>query len=441
MKIVIKYPLFLLLAITVICFSPTLFNGFQKEWDDTWQVLENPFISDQSFPNMSFHFTNFYRGQYSPVNTLMYMLVYRLSGFDPLIFHLASLLIHLTNVSMAFYLIRNIVKTAKQSFNFDRVQLYAFFCALIFAIHPLQVESVAWISASKVLMFSFFFFLSFLCYIKYIQTSKILWMIIVSILYCLGFASKEQAIILPLNLLALDYIYGRLKWKKSLLSFFKETALLEKVPFILMALCFWYFSSSNNLGLIDLGSYPTHHRIMFGFHSVMEYIFRAVAPVKLYFFYFFPMRIGAPLPWFYWGYPILVSILVLFGWYNISRHNRLVIFGLLIFIINLLLVLHILPLPRPNITADRYMYISIIGLALIAIRRVDYLLIKFKSYRNPILSVIIVYFLFYSGHTFYRTMQWKDSKTMKKNVTNLIEERLDVRDFAEEYLLIKKHEK
>ena len=440
MKFLIKYPHFLLIAITVATFFPTLFNGFQLKWDDTWQVLENPFIPDHSAENISYHFANFYAGQYSPVNTLMYIAVYKLFGFDPFGFHLASLLVHLTNVLLIFYIIRDIVKTVKPGFNHARIQHYAFFTALVFAIHPLQVESVAWISASKVVMFTLFLLLSCLCYIRYIHTGKGRWLVIIGFLYFLGFASKEQAIILPLNLLALDYIYGRLKGIRLSFSSFKKKVLLEKVPFFLLALSFWYFSLNYGLGRVDLGGYPVYQRAILGMHSLMEYLFRAIAPVRLYFVYFFPMQIGESLPWYYWVYPVMTLIVVAFVWHNIRRNNKLVLFGTLLFMVNMLLVLHILPMPRPTITADRYMYISIAGLALIAIWHVDYLLVKFKAYKKYFISAIATYFLFYSVHTFHRTMQWKDSETMKQNVLDIVEKRKAAGEYVEEHPLLDKYD-
>ena len=65
-----KYTPFLLILITIIVFFPTFSNDFQKGWDDTWQVLENPFVIDDSFDGLWYHFTNFYHGQYSPIKHL-----------------------------------------------------------------------------------------------------------------------------------------------------------------------------------------------------------------------------------------------------------------------------------------------------------------------------------------------------------------------------------
>ena len=440
MTFLVKHTNTILLLVTSIILSPTLFNSFQVAWDDTWQVLENPYIIDHSWDNLLYHFSNFYGGQYSPVNTSMYVLVYKIFGFDALGFHLACLIIHLINVLLVFFIIRDIISTVKPNFNYARVTLYAFFTALVFAIHPLQVESIAWISASKVIVFSCFFLLAFKCYQVYMRTFQGGWLVAAGVLYVFGFASKEQAIILPLNLLAFDYIYGRFKGISLNLSLLKQKVLIEKVPFFILALAFWYFSLTNGLGAIESNGYPVYQRVILGIHSLTEYVFRAIAPVKLYFYYFFPMQKGEPLPLYYWGYIVLALVIWVFVWQHVKNKNRIVVFGILIFIINLLLVLHILPLPRAYITADRFMYLSIIGLALVGVWHIDFFLTKFPFQKKLVFSIITGYLLFYGIHSFYRTIQWKDSETMKKNVLNIVEKRRAANEYVGDHPFLNENE-
>jgi hypothetical protein len=168
-----------------------------------------------------------------------------------------------------------------------------------------------------------------------------------------------------------DYVFGRFKdltWKNTLTS----RVLLEKTPFFLLALAFWYFSWINNtVGINHDVEYPFYQRFIFGMHSFVEYIFRFLAPAKLYFFHPFPISPGESLPLYYWGYLVLVGIIGYFVWDNYRKGNQLVVFGFLFFLINLLLVLHIIPLPRPVISADRYMYLSMAGIALVLVWQLD----------------------------------------------------------------------
>jgi hypothetical protein len=438
---IVKFSPYLLVLITVIVFFPTFSNDFQRDLDDIWQVLENPFVLDPSFENILYHFTYFYGGQYSPVNTLFYIVLNELFGFNAKAFHATFLMVHALNVVLVYYFIKDIVKTAKPKFEIIRIQLFAFFVALIFAIHPLQVESVAWISASKVVLFTFFMLAAIWCYLHYIRSAKLSWLFAVALLYALSFGSKEQAIILPLNLLALDYLYGRFKGWKFRFAVFKKKVLLEKIPFFLMTIGFMYFHSlfgPENFTRDIRYTFP--QRLLFGMHSIDEYIFRTIAPVKLYFIYFFPIRIGEELPLFYWGYLVLTLIIMAFVWGNYRKNNRLVIFGFLIFIINILLVIHIIPLPRDFITADRYMYASIIGLALIGIWFLDGILIKYVRYKKQLLALVAIYVVALGMQSYWRTQEWKDSKTMKKNIIELIEKRKALKQPVTNNPLIQAHD-
>ncbi|MDO5970765.1 hypothetical protein Q4Q35_13185 [Flavivirga aquimarina] len=414
----------ILVLLTILVFFPTFFNDFQTGWDDKWQVLENPFIVDHSFEQLRFHFSELYRGQYSPINTLLYIVLYELFGFNPMAFHAAFLIIHILNVLLVYSIIKAVIKQFKPELKIPRMQLYAGCISLIFAIHPLQVESVAWVSASKIILYAFFMLLAIWCYIKYIDSYKTLWLFLMAILYALSYGSKEQAIIMPLNLFAIDFIFGRYIYIKLNATLLRKRVFLEKLPFLCLGLGFWYFASLFNIGsLVVENSYPFHQRILFGMHSMVEYIFRAIAPVKLFYYYFFPIKIGEELPLFYWSYLLLTIIIVGFIWSNYKKNNKLVVFGFFFFIINILLVLHILPFPRPVITADRYMYISIIGISIIGVWFFDWTLHNFLKYKKLLFSIATFYLVAIAIQSYNRTLVWKDSATMKKNVKELVEKR------------------
>ncbi|MFC4871150.1 ArnT family glycosyltransferase [Negadavirga shengliensis] len=424
-------------VITVIVFLPTFFNGFQLGWDDTWQVLRNPLVQDASWENIVFHFTHFWERQYSPVNSLFYAAVADPFGFNATAFHTACLFVHLCSTFLVYGVIRQVLDKLLPQTEISKSHIYALFTALVFAIHPLQVESVAWISASKILLYAFFTLLALWCYIRYVQSSHLLWLIATAFAYALGFASKEQAIILPLNLLLVDYALGRfslLTWKRILLS----RGILEKIPFFLLAIAFWYFSWVNDTGSItQAGGYPFHQRLFFTMYSLTEYIFRFLAPVKLYFFHPFPVSPGESLPLYYWGYIPLVGIIGYYVWDHYRKGNRLVVVGFLFFLVNLLLVLHIIPLPRTVITADRYMYLSTAGLALILVWQMDQWLSRQpRSYKASLIMGSMIWFLFLGTHTYVRTMDWKDSETAKASVNDLIEKKQKAREIESSFNLI-----
>jgi len=413
-----------LIVITISVFFPTFFNDFQRSWDDQWMLLEQPYILDFSWMDLVYHFGSFYHGQYSPVNTVFYLIIYSLFGFNAAAFHAACLLIHTINVLLVSFVTRVIIEKIKPHWNERRIMVYAGLVSLLFAIHPLQVESVAWISASKIVLYAFFSLMGLLFYLRYLQTTKISWYLAVLLCYLLAFGTKEQAIIFPLNLILLDWVLGRYRPAPFNWRHITKDVFIEKMPFFLLAAAMWYFSVQNNLGNLDAaGAYPLHQRLVFGAHSLVQYIFRFLAPVKLYYWYFYPMTVGGELPLSYWAYPLLAGIVLVFAWSLWKKRNHLPVFGFAFFTVNLLLALHIVPMPRATITADRYMYLSIPGLALACIWLIGYLYLKFRGARKGVLLAGCMLFVAFGIQSFTRTVDWRNSEALRRNIQEIVEKR------------------
>jgi protein O-mannosyl-transferase len=429
LNVLLNYPVLAFPLFAVVVFLPTFSNGFQHGWDDTWQVLRNPLVYNPSWENIVYHFTHFWEQQYSPINSLFYACLAGAFGLNASAFHTACLFVHLSSIFIVYGILIQILKKLLPQAEVSKTHIYAFFTALIFAVHPLQVESVAWISASKILLYALFSLLALRTYIRYIQTAHFWWLLVTAFAYILGFASKEQAIILPLNLLLIDYIWRRfdvLTWKKVVLS----RVILEKIPFFLLAFGFWYFSYVNGTGSVGQSTgYPFYQRAVFALHCLTDYIFLFLAPVKLYFFHPFPISSGEELPLYFLGYILLMGIVFYFIWSEYRKGNRLVLVGFLFFVTNLLLVLHIIPFPRTVIIADRYMYLSVIGLSLILIWQVDqWLFRQSHSYKLLLVVASFVWLLFLGGQSYLRTQEWKNTATAKANVIDLIEYKKKVKE-------------
>lgn len=420
----VSWVYLLLPLITTIVFFHTFSNDFQYKWDDQWMLLEQPFVMDFSWYSMKFHFLNFYHGQYSPINTLFYSLIYSLFGLNAGAFHTACLIVHIINGLFVCAILRTLLKQVKTAWGIGRIELYALIVAVLFAIHPLQVESVAWISASKVLLYGLFCLAGIWCYLRYLHSEKGSWYIATIICYLLAFGSKEQAILFPLNLILIDWVMGRYKTFRLDRNFVSREEVFDKIPFFLLAGGMWYFSLQNNLGNIDTdGAYPFYQRIIFGAHSLVQYIFRFIAPVKLYYWYFYPMPVGQELPASFWMYPLLAAIVLLFVQGIWRKPNTLPLFGFFFFLVNLLLALHLLPMPRATITADRYMYLSVIGLALVSVWLVDYLFQKYRNKRRAIVPLIGIVILAFCIQSFGRTAEWRNTESLRQNIEAAIEKR------------------
>ncbi|HLU92827.1 MAG TPA: hypothetical protein VKZ54_01825 [Membranihabitans sp.] len=413
-RILLLVPV-VLIILAALAFFPSLSNDFQRQWDDQWMLLEHHIILHPSLENIWYYFTHFDRGQYYPLNQLYYLGIHSLFGFDPAAFHAGSLIMHLINSILVFILIRQIGRQIVEPEHHFRLHWMAGLVALIFAIHPLQVESVAWISASKILLYATFTLSGLITYVIYIKSRKVVFLILTILAYILSFMCKEQAIILPLNIILLDWLFHTFGYRE-----FSKRVLWEKIPFFVLALFFWYWSVQNNLGVLEVSTaYPWHQRLIFGSYSLIIYIIRFLVPVNLLYFYGYPIVTGESLSWFYISYAVLAFLFLLYMSDLYRRKQYIPFFGLTFFLIYILLVLHIIPMPRYMITADRYMYLSVVGLS-VWIIWVVYRLVQWAQDRTWLrfgivgsIMLVLSCFVIYSNTL---TRKWSNSITIKQEV-------------------------
>lgn len=211
--------------ITILFYLPSINNGFVN-WDDVEAITENPHIR---FLNFKWMFTTFHTGNWIPLTWFSFALDYAFGKLDPRVYHFHNLLLHVINTVLVFFLSLKILKlvvSTKSKDDSSRSCLWtAALTALLFALHPIHAESVAWITERKDLLCGMFFFASLLVYLDYISSDKgktgKWWL-------CLGFfalalLSKPMAITLPFVLLLLDiWPLHRLNWPQIL---------WEKAPF------------------------------------------------------------------------------------------------------------------------------------------------------------------------------------------------------------------
>ncbi len=334
----------LCIILAFIVYTPVFNAGFVN-WDDDDYVQNNYSIT--SFDNFKEIITQPVQGNYHPLTMLTIAGNYAISGKNAGSYHIVNLLIHLLNILLVFLFIRKLTG--------DKPWI-AFIASLLFAVHPLHVESVAWVAERKDVLYSFFFLFGLIQYLRYLKTGKILDYIFVLGLFILSVLSKPAAIVFPIVLLAIDFYYDRLKIAKSY---------VEKIPFFLLSLVFGLLTMhaqklQGAVGGADM--FPVHFRFFFGFYGIMMYTIKAIWPFNLCTFYPFP-AINETLPIQYYLAP-LFSILLLVILVLTYRKNKLIAFAILFYGINLLLVLQFLPVGSA-IIADRYTYISLIGFSLI----------------------------------------------------------------------------
>ena len=179
-------------------------------WDDTWLIKENPYLKGLTGENLHRVFLDLsprtrqiLGAEYLPVRDLSWMIDYSLCGLRPAGYHFVNNLLHAGNAVLIFLLIAGLFRN----------RLPAFAAALLFAVHPVHVEGVSWLSARKEVLFSFFFLSSLLIFLRALDGGKrrFLWLTFSLLFFILSLFSKGTAVTLPLILILLLIILSREK--------------------------------------------------------------------------------------------------------------------------------------------------------------------------------------------------------------------------------------
>ena len=383
-----KKPLMVLwvgviVALTAYCLSPMLGNGFTN-WDDELYVVNNTLLHGPDWKGI---FSQSVVSNYHPFTIASLAFNYSVSKLNPHSYLLLNLILHVLNTALVFYFIWNI--SGKKVF-------VSALCALIFGIHPMHVESVAWISERKDVLYTFFFLLSLHFYWQYIITEKKTgyWMSLT--LFIFSLLSKPAAIILPFILLLLDY------WKNRPIN--KKT-IIEKIPFLAAAIVFAAITLQiqSHKAVASLELHPMWERLFFACYVVMIYFVRFIVPYPLSAFHPYPPQNNLGLSILL--SPLFIAALAGTLWY--FKKNKFFVFGILFFVINLLLVLQIIAIGN-TLVSERYTYVPYIGLAFMAGMLIDKL--KSKTLINYAVFALIV--VVFGSMTYERTHVWKNSGTL-----------------------------
>ena len=350
-----KAGVLIVLLITLISYYPAIDNQFVN-WDDDWYVIENTQIRSLSFDNISDIFSGFYHGQYSPVTTLLLAVNYGISELSPLSYHLTGVILHLINVFLVFWFISLLVAQMNIGKRAGAKLIIPLITALLFGINTLQVESVAWVSAQKVSLYSLFFLASLVAYLRYTTEKRMMPFIAALFFFALSFGSKEQAMVLPVVLVGIDFFINR--------KLLNKKVIIEKIPFFALAIIFGIVSllSQAKYGAISENQwFPFIERIPFAGYSFLAYFAKLLFPYELSGFYPYPVNVGQSAPAIYWLYALISLIVVGAVIYSLKK-GKTIFFAILFYSINIFLTLQIVSTGREVIIADRYAYIPAIGL-------------------------------------------------------------------------------
>lgn len=335
----------IIIAITGVVYSGCLNNAILN-FDDLEYYNMYPEVIDLSWASVKKIFTSYYLIMYQPLPVLTFAINYATTGMDPVPIHLMNVVMHLINIWLVFKFISEL--TEKKNI--------ALIVAFLFALHPMNVEAVSWMSARSSSMYVLFYLLALRSYVRYHKTNfQTKHLIIAALYFIVSLFSKAQAVTLPVLLFAIDYYYNR-KLNAKLL--------LEKIPFFALSVIFGLITvmDSDTQGNLKDGMLISYNAVDLFFmvcYSFAFYFVKLIVPANLCGIYVYPPKTGGSLPWEYYASPVLL-LTILFLLYRF-RKNRAVIFGAALFFITISINIQLIP-SRLFITTDRYAYFPYVGL-------------------------------------------------------------------------------
>jgi tetratricopeptide (TPR) repeat protein len=341
---------FFLVAITWLVFGQTIRYDFVN-YDDNDYVYANPAITSGLTPHgIIYAFTGGHARNWHPLTTLSHMLDCQLWGVHAGGHHFTNIVLHTVAIVLLFLVLKQMTGAIWQSA----------FVAALFAIHPLRVESVAWVSERKDVLSAIFFILTLGAYVHYARAQSLGRYLTMSILFALGLMSKPMLVTVPLVLLLLDY------WplKRFAAGIPLKRLILEKVPLFMLSVAAGVAALLlQRSGMAAVEKLPLVWRIGNGFVSCVIYIKQMIWPVDLAVFY--PHR-GDQLPVWKIGLAIVLLGMVTAGVIALRRKRPYLITGWFWYLVMLLPVIGLIQVGS-QAHADRYTYLPQIGLYLLGV--------------------------------------------------------------------------
>ena len=390
-------PIYTYLILFISCLL-VYFNSFNNEliynWDDAGYILKNPYIDSLSWQNIKDIFSNFYFSNYQPLTLIVYAVIFKFVGTEVFLYHFVQFIFHVLNTFLVYKFISLLQEKKWISIG----------VALLFAVPPMHVESVAWISEMKDVLYTFFFLLALITYHFYVYKpdKKTKWYLWTIFLFILSLLSKPSAVIFSVVLLAMDLYYERLwRWKTW----------IEKLPFFLLSLAFGIITIlAQEEAIQELGPVlKGYERALIVIYSYMLYLWKFFLPINLSAAYPYPIKDGGVLPTEYFIIPIAFIALCIIAY--LLRKNKKFIWGILFFTINLLMVIQIIPVGG-MIASERYTYIPYIGLSFSALTLMEKYIKNIKL-NYIILGIVVVIFTFLAHQ---RTYYWRNGDVLFSDV-------------------------
>lgn len=401
--------LIVITAIVFFSYLPTLKNGFVNLDDDKY-IINNNLIKDLTWKNIIsvFDYTDFEAYQensfakftYFPVTLISFSIEYHFYKLSAIVFHSTNLVLHILNCLLVFWMIVLLTHNISVSF----------ITSILFGVHPLHVESVAWISERKDVLYSMFFLFSIISYIYYLKRRSWPFYLFSVLFFLLSMLSKTMAITLPLILLLIHFTM-----EKNI----KISIIFKMLPFFIIVF-FMIFLISINVKLgyyfgmsVVIQNFTVFNLIREISYGILFYIGKIILPVKLSCIYKYPDQPNN----IYFQIFVLSAMIASFFFtavFLIARSFKELSFGMLFFLITVFPVLH-------TVSSDRFTYIPSIGIFIIFGTVVIYVYNNFISSKDWYLKaffnlVIFMLIVILSIMTFERCKVWKNDETLMTDI-------------------------
>jgi tetratricopeptide (TPR) repeat protein len=397
-----------LIASSLVVYEQIINHEFIN-YDDGLYVTENPHVqAGFTWESIKWALTTFHAGNWHPLTWFSHMLDCELYGLNPMGHHWTNLQFHIANTLLLFFILQQMTGAFWKSA----------FVAALFALHPLHVESVAWVTERKDVLSTFFGFLVIITYYRYVKKPDIAGYMLIFLSLSLGLMAKPMLVTMPFVLLLLD-LWPLKRLNLSLNQPDGRTSNLmplirEKIPLIILAtisIILTFFAQQSRGAVQPLELIPINYRIANALIAYSGYFIKTIWPHNMSVFY---PHLGVNQPM----WEVVSSALFLIGAcllaIKASKKYPYMLVGLLWYIITLIPVIGLIQVGSQSM-ADRYTYIPLIGIFIIlSWGGSDFL--KSQKHRNCVLYlsalIIISAFTFMS---FNQVKHWKNSITLFEN--------------------------
>lgn len=372
------------LTATLLVYVPTLSFPYIS-WDDPEMIFKNKDV--KQFDILAI-FSKHYVGNYIPLTMLFHSVSWFVFKDHIFGYHLFNILVHLANGFLVYEL-------STKLFREKRVSEIA---SIIFLLHPLQTESVNWISEFKTLGYTFFFLFGLILYIQYLSEKNRKKQVFAALAFVASCLFKPAAVVFPLALICIDMIHQRR---------FEMKQYIKHLPMFAISLLFGIINiktQSADQFINYSHAFPFFERISNAGLAIFNYLKLAVVPYPLSIIYPFPEKnIVHTLT----GVFTLIA-LIYFIYYTFKKQQYYFLGALLFLILNLILVIQFIPFGEV-LNADRYFYLPILGFAWL----LAFFIIKLNV-KHLVMLIILIGTL--GSLTFLRSSKWKSSITLYEDI-------------------------